>query len=64
LYAGLTLGYYLWSSNEQFNNAKASGIGLDGQIGCRYFFSEKFGLNLEFGGGYASGGVFGITYKL
>ena len=64
LYAGLTIGYYVWSSNDQFSNAKASGVGLDGQIGGRYFFSEKFGLNLEFGGGYASGGVFGITYKL
>lgn len=63
-YAGLTIGYYIWSDNNQFSDARASGAGLDGQIGGRYFFTERFGVNLEFGGGYASGGVFGITYKL
>ncbi len=61
LYAGLTLGYYIWS-NSEFASARSSGIGLDGQIGARYFFSDNFGLNLEFGGGTASGGGFGITY--
>lgn len=62
LYAGLTLGYYIWSGDE-YVGAKASGIGFDAQIGARYFFSDRFGVNLEFGGGYASGGIFGITYK-
>jgi outer membrane immunogenic protein len=69
LYAGLTLGYYIWSdvkwSNGSFSGdaGEASGIGIDAQIGARYFFSDKFGLNLELGGGTASGGNFGITYK-
>jgi outer membrane immunogenic protein len=63
VYAGLTMGYYVWSAND-FTGAKGSGIGLDGQIGARYFFTNKFGINLEFGGGTATGGNFGITYKL
>jgi hypothetical protein len=62
LYAGLTIGYYIWSSADF--GGQASGVGLDGQIGARYFFSDRFGLNLEFGGGTGTGGLFGITYKL
>lgn len=62
VYAGLTLGYYIWSDND-FIGAETSGIGFNGQIGARYFFTKKFGVNLEFGGGTASGGGLGITYK-
>lgn len=61
-YAGLTLGYYVWGNND-FPGAKDSDIGFTGQIGGRYFFTNKFGVNLEFGGGTASGGSLGITYK-
>jgi len=61
LYAGLTLAYYIWSSAD-FPTAEASGIGLEAQIGGRYFFAENFGINLEFGGGSISGGGIGITY--
>jgi outer membrane immunogenic protein len=40
-------------------------LGLGIQVGGRYYFNEKFGLNLEFGGGnYVSGGKFGISLKL
>ena len=63
IYAGLTLGYYIWNAKDNFSGAQASGIGLDAQIGVRYFFSDKFGINLEFGGGTGTGGNFGITYK-
>jgi hypothetical protein len=67
LYAGLTLGYYLWSDVKTTSGVyyvgKSSTLGLDAQIGARYFFTEQFGLNLEFGGGTGSGGSFGITYK-
>jgi len=71
VYAGLTLGYYVWSdvrwNNSAFNNngfkGEGSGIGLDVQVGGRYFFSDKFGVNLELGGGTGSGGSLGITYK-
>jgi hypothetical protein len=63
-YAGLTLGYYIWTDvNVAGYNANTSGVGLEGQLGARYFFTDQFGLNIEFGGGYNSGGGFGITYK-
>ena len=64
LYAGLTLGYYIWSSPNDYIGAQASALGLQGQIGGRYFFSDKFGVNVEFGGGISSGGKFGVTVKL
>ena len=63
VYAGLTLGYYIWTSPSGYLGNRGSGIGLDAQIGGRYFFSEKFGVNLEFGGGTTSGGKIGITCK-
>jgi outer membrane immunogenic protein len=62
VYAGLTVGYYIWSSGD-YVGAKDSGIGWNGQVGARYFFTKNFGVNLEFGGGTASGGGLGITYK-
>ena len=63
LYAGLTIGYYIWNTETDYAGANASGVGLDAQVGARYFFSDNFGLNLEFGGGTGNGGSFGITYK-
>jgi outer membrane immunogenic protein len=67
LYAGLGLGYYIWNYNDDFNGfngANASGIGFGGQVGGRYFFSDKFALNLELGGASStSGAKLGITYK-
>lgn len=71
LYAGLTLSYYVWSDAKFSNSAipnngnfgESSGVGFDAQIGGRYFFSDNFGVNLEFGGGSLSGGIIGITYK-
>jgi hypothetical protein len=67
LYAGLTLGYYMWSDAKingvKYSGGKGSGLGLDLQIGGRYFFNDKFGVNLELGGGTGSGGSLGITYK-
>lgn len=62
-YAGLTLGYYIWSSPNDYLGNRASGVGLDAQVGGRYFFSDEWAVNLEFGGGTASGGKIGITYK-
>lgn len=66
-YAGLTLGYYLWSdvktSSGVYYVGKSSTLGLDAQIGGRYFFTNDFAVNLEFGGGTGAGGSLGITYK-
>ena len=65
LYAGLNIGFYIWSSPSGYNGSHNSGLGLGGQVGGRYYINNKFGLNLEFGGGNAfSGGKFGISVKL
>lgn len=64
-YAGLNLGFYIWSSPNDYQGSHSSGLGLGAQVGGRYFLSDKVGLNLEFGGGNAfSGGKFGLTFKL
>jgi outer membrane immunogenic protein len=64
-YAGLNVGFYIWNSPYDYHGSHSSGLGLGGQIGGRYFFSNKVGLNLEFGGGNAfSGGKLGLTFKL
>ena len=64
-YAGLNLGFYIWSSPDGYDGSGSSGLGFGGQIGGRYYFTETFGLNLEFGGGNAfSGGKFGLSIKL
>lgn len=64
-YAGLNLGFYVWTSPDDYHGDDTSGLGLGAQIGGRYYLSEKVGLNLEFGGGNEfSGGKFGISIKL
>jgi len=64
-YAGLNLGFYSWNSPRDYEGSHTSGLGLGGQIGGRYYFSNKVGINLEFGGGNAfSGGKFGLTIKI
>jgi hypothetical protein len=64
-YAGLNLGFYIWNSPDNYVGSNSSGLGLGGQVGGRYSFSNKIGLNLEFGGGNAfSGGKLGLTFKL
>jgi hypothetical protein len=63
-YAGLNLGFYVWTSPNGYPGSHQSGLGLGAQIGGRYYFSDKVGLNLEFGGGNAfSGGKFGLSFK-
>ncbi len=65
LYAGLNLGFYTWSSPVGYEGNHTSGIGLGVQVGARYYFSNKVGLNLELGTGNAfSGGKFGLSIKL
>jgi outer membrane immunogenic protein len=62
-YAGLNIGYFVWSTPSDYPGTGSSGLGLGAQIGGRYLITNNFGLNLEIGGGNAfSGGKFGITY--
>ncbi|MFH0895460.1 MAG: outer membrane beta-barrel protein [Bacteroidota bacterium] len=65
LYAGLNLGFYYWNSPNSYDGDGASGLGIGAQIGGRYYFNDKFAINLEFGGGNAfAGGKIGVSVKL
>jgi outer membrane immunogenic protein len=64
LYAGLSVGFYIWSSPNGYVGTHSSGLGLSGQAGMRYFFSSKAAINLEVGGGSFSGGKIGVTINL
>lgn len=64
-YAGLNLGFYIWNSDDDYDGSESSGLALGAQVGGRYYFTDRFGINLEFGSASAfSGGKFGITLKL
>jgi outer membrane immunogenic protein len=64
-YAGLNLGFYIWSSPAGYPGSHSSGVNLGAQIGGRYYFNKKVGINLELGGGNEfSGGKFGVSVKL
>jgi outer membrane immunogenic protein len=65
VYGGLNVGFYSWSSPSGYLGKRTSGLGLGLQIGGRYYFNDKIGVNLELGGGNAtSGGKIGISIKL
>lgn len=65
LYAGLNVGYYIYNTPSGYLGASLSTVGVSGQAGFRYFFNNKLGGNIEFGGGSAtSGGKLGLTIKL
>jgi hypothetical protein len=65
-YAGANLTLFVWNydNDDYHNNHDALGLGL--QVGGRYFFTDKFGINLELGGntGTTNGAKFGVTFKL
>jgi outer membrane immunogenic protein len=64
-YAGANVGFYIWNSPDDYYGDTASGLGIGIQVGGRYYFNDKMGINLEFGGGNAfSGGKIGISIKL
>lgn len=53
VYAGLNAGVYIWTSPIDYYGNRTTGLGLGGQVGVRYYFTNKVGLNLEYGGGNA-----------
>jgi outer membrane immunogenic protein len=64
-YAGLNLGFYIWESPNEYHGSHTSELGIGAQVGGRYYFNNKVGLNLEFGGGNAfSGGKLGLSFRL
>jgi len=64
-YAGLNLGFYIWNSSDDYPGSNTSGLGLGAHVGGRYYFNDKIGVNLEFGGGNAfSGGKVGVSVRL
>jgi outer membrane immunogenic protein len=66
-YAGASVTAYIWNYDDYDNypHPDNSSVGLGLQVGGRYFFTDKFGINLELGGGSAtSGAKFGVTFKL
>jgi len=65
VYLGANLGFYIWNSSNNYGGDGSSGLGFGGQLGGRYYFNDRFGVNLEFGGGNAfSGGKLGISLRL
>ena len=66
-YAGASLTYYIWNYDDYNENPHPdnTSLGLGLQVGGRYFFTDKFGINLEFGGNTGtSGAKLGLTFKL
>lgn len=64
-YAGVNVGFYVVNSPNNYPGSYKSELGLGGQLGMRYFFTNSFGVNLEVGGGNAfAGGKIGVTLKL
>lgn len=64
LYAGASLGFYNWTLPSGYTGSYNSGLGLGFQIGGRYYFNNNIGVRLEFGGGSATGGTIGASFKL
>jgi len=64
-YTGLNLGFYIWSNPNDYTGNHSSGLGLGAQLGGRYYFSNKVGINLELGSGIINlGGKVGVTFKI
>jgi len=73
LYGALSLGYFFWNTSyyDGPNNSSPyyqdgrGGIGLGVAAGARWYFSPKWALNLEFGGGTVlSGALLGLSVKM
>ena len=61
IYAGLGLGYVGATSYDDNIKVSAGGFAWSPMLGARYFFSEKFGVNFQFGG-LGIGNV-GVTFR-
>lgn len=61
VYGGANLGFLMYFGND---NTKSSGLWLGLEIGGRWFWNEKWGLNVEFAGGVGYSTKFGVTMKM
>lgn len=59
-YAGANLGFRFYMGQSTRTGALHLGV----QIGGRYYWNQKWGVNLEFGGGAGFGGRVGVSRKL
>ena len=59
-YAGANLGFLIWFGNEVDD---ISGLQLGFQVGGRWYWNDKWGLNLEFAGGTGWGTKLGVSMK-
>ena len=57
VYAGANVGFGIALNND---NGNASDLDLGLQVGGRWFWSDKWGLYVEIGGGKLGGGAYGI----
>lgn len=62
IYAGANVGYRLDGSDKK--DYDGDGFNWGAQVGARWFWSEKWGLNFEFGGGSGVNGGLGVTMKM
>ena len=66
-YAGPSVTFFIWDDDhdhdDDFDHDDNASVGIGVQVGGRYFFTDKFGVNLEFGAGTAtSGAKVGVTF--
>lgn len=65
VYAGASLGFFVASNPAGYEGSSFSGFGWGIQTGGRYFFTDRFGVLLEIGGGLVGHEIkAGVTYKL
>jgi len=62
VYLGANVGYRLDGSDN--NDHNGDGFNWGAQIGGRWFWNERWGINAEFGGGSGVNGGVGITMKM
>lgn len=58
VYAGANLGFGLWIGDDKNNHSNDLDLGL--QVGGRWFWSDKWGVYAEIGGGKLGGAAYGI----
>lgn len=65
-YAGLNVGFAAEFDDDDNNgnDDDISGLDLGAQVGGRWYWNDKWGLNLEFAGGRGWGTRFGLSVKM